>query len=84
MTDATDHDDEELELDHLLQKARPIKDEADDQRKVHEAIDAEQQNRLDDDMSIAGLVFEKWRVLHKYIHARPFRLPEGLLRSQEW
>lgn len=84
MMDATDHDDEELELDHLLQKARPIKDAAGDLRKVHEAIEAEQNNRLDDDFTVAGLVFDKWRVLHKYIHARPFRLPEGLKRSQEW
>jgi hypothetical protein len=84
MTDATDHDDEELELDHLLQKVRPIKDEAGDLRKVHEAVDADQENRLEDDLTVAGLVFDKWRVVHKYIHARPFRLPEGLKRSHEW
>lgn len=84
MTDSNDHDDEELQLDHLLQKARPIADEAGELQIVLGAIKVDQENRLDDDLAVAGLVFEKWRVLHKYIHARPFRLPEGLKRSDQW
>ena len=34
--------------------------------------------------STAELVFAKWTALHKYLHARPWRLPEGLCRSDQW
>ena len=77
-------DDEQVELLRLLEKARPIKDEAGDLRKVQEAIEAEQHQDPDDSLGVAQLAFVKWRVLHKYIHARPFVLPEGLSRADEW
>ena len=84
MTDPDQHDDEELELDRLLNKARSIQNEARDLLNVREAIAAVQKNRLEDDLAIARLAFDKWRAIHKYIHARPFRLPGGMARSDEW
>ena len=81
---ADTHNDEFIELERLLKKARPIESEAQDLRFVHEAIRAEQQSAANDDLSAAERSFAKWTVLHKYLYARPLRLPEGLKRSDQW
>ena len=77
-------DDEQRELMRLLAKARPLKDEAGDLHKVHQAIEVEQNSPDGADLQQAQRSFDKWRVLHKYIHARPFALQEGLARSDQW
>ncbi len=31
-----------------------------------------------------GLEFEKWRLIHKFVHAHPFAIPARLARSEQW
>lgn len=82
--DAASHEDEIAELDRLIKKARPIANEAKDLALVCEAIKAERAHRGEDDLQAAQLTFAKWQAIHKYIYARPFRLPEGLNRGEQW
>ncbi|MCF6198037.1 MAG: hypothetical protein L3J67_01350 [Hyphomicrobiaceae bacterium] len=81
---ADTHGDEFSELERLIKKARPIENEAHDLRLIHEAIRAEQQSAAIDDLRAAELTFAKWTVLHKYLYARPLRLPAGLSRPDQW
>lgn len=84
MPNVNDHIDEEQELVRLIGKARAALDEDGDLARLGQAIRAEQSVQNKTDLRTAELVFEKWRILHKYIHARPFRLADGLKRSDEW
>ncbi len=31
-----------------------------------------------------SLEFEKWRLIHKFVHAHPFAIPARLARSEQW
>ncbi len=84
MTASSDHEDEEIELDRFLARQRPVTDEQGDVLVVREAIRAARDHGSGNDLRGATLEFEKWRAIHRYVHARPFRLPGGLKRSQEW
>ncbi len=84
MSKASQFDDEEHELDRLLVKARPIKDDRADLQRVIAAIQAEQASLEKNDEHCAQSSFEKWRLLHKYLHARPFRLSSTRKRSAQW
>lgn len=78
--------DEEAELARLLAKARPVPHEAADLAELHAAIAAERRERARgvDDRALAELVFEKWRLIHKYVYARPFRLDGQRARPDQW
>jgi hypothetical protein len=90
MTDPEDYEarfaDEEAELNRLLAKARPVRDEAAELADIHAAIAAERaaSGRGVDDEALAQAVFDKWRLIHKYIFARPFRVAASAARSQQW
>lgn len=78
--------DEEAELDRLLARARPARDEAAELAAIHAAIAAERaaQAQGPDDRVLAGAAFDKWRLIHKYVYARPFRVATTTARSQQW
>ncbi len=84
MNSRAEHEDEQEELNRLLARARPVKNELADLDLVKKAVRAEQQNSDKDSLRGAELAFEKWRLIHKYVHARPFALGSGLARSKEW
>lgn len=90
MSPNDDHrfDDEERELDRLLAKAarrqRGAEDDGIEREEIRKAIEAQQQYDGADDVTAATLEFEKWRLLHKYIYARPFRLSGQQSRPDQW
>lgn len=78
--------DEEAELERLLEKLRPPPDEAAELAGLHAAVAAErrEKERGVHDASLAAAEFDKWRQIHKYVHARPFRLDGETFRSAQW
>jgi hypothetical protein len=77
-------DDEEQELARVLAKTRGQCDETGDLRQIHKVIEAEQNSKNEDALKVAERIFDKWRIIHKFIHARPFAVEEGLRRSDQW
>ncbi len=39
---------------------------------------------LDRQAADPSLEFEKWRLIHKFVHAHPFAIPARLARSEQW
>jgi hypothetical protein len=78
--------DEEAELDRLLAKARPPADAASELADIDAAIVRERRERARgvDDAALAQAAFDKWRLVHKFIYARPFRLDASTARSVQW